>query len=183
MKKNIVLITILSVLVLVKFVLVPVFDWQNNKMEQITQLERKIKKSKDYIVRLPEMTAQQEQLTTVINTYKEQTDTYNDIGRYKLNKQRQLEALFSQYNVEIKALNWRDEVSTEQGISIPMYLQFTGQLKSFINLKLDILASGSNIELEKFNLNIAGQLEKSLGRVNGNLTIVFSPTESLNAIN
>ncbi len=182
MKKNIVLITILAALVAIKFILVPIFTWQNDEVEQTNQLQRKIQKSADYIERLPELVAQKEKLTAVITAYQQQNDTFNDIGRYKLNKQRELEALFVKHNITIKTLNWRDQVSTEQGISLPIHIQFTGQLKSFINLKLAIVTLGGNIELDKFSVNIVGQVAKNLGRVTGNLVIVFSPTESADAI-
>jgi len=181
MNNNKLLILLLSFLVIIKFIIFPILDWQNELIAETTQLEKKINKSEAYINDLPKLIEQQETLKNILIKSKSNIETYHDIGRYKINKQREIEQMFRENNVNIKTLNWREDMKTINGFSLKLQLQYSGRVKDFIALKLAILSLGQSVNLRVFGINISIQGNKSLGFANGNMEIIFSPMESGNA--
>ena len=136
MKNNTVLIGVLVLLLVTKFIIVPIIDWQDSLIAETVKLERKITKSQKYLDNLPELIKHQKQLRKQLFEMKNQQETFVDVGLYKIEKQKQIEGLFNKHSLNIRTLNWRDEIETEKGVSISLNLQFKGSLKNVIELLL-----------------------------------------------
>lgn len=175
------LLLILGVLFLLRFVAVPVLDWQDEAISETAGLQAKIEKSQAYISELPKMYEYKTQLEESLNDLKHSVDTYNDTSRYQISKQKQFEALFEQYKLTMTSTNWQDTVKTDTGSTFQLQIQFKGMLRDFISLHMQINAMGPSVEVRNLGLNMRSQSETSLGSVAGNMVIVFSPSESSDA--
>lgn len=175
------LLSIVGVLFLLKFVFVPVLDWQDRAIIETAALQTKIEKSQAYITELPEMREYKAQLQVTLNELKHSVDTYNDPSRYQISKQKQLEALCKEHKLTMTSTNWQDVVKTETGSTFQLQVQFKGMLRDFITLHMQLNAMGPSVEVRNLGLNMRSQSAKSLGSVTGNMVIVFSPSESSDA--
>lgn len=177
------LLSLLAVLFVLRFVVVPVFDWQNATIEETQSLQHKLDKSAAYIDDLPKLRAFGEQLTTALTARHQASETYNDIGRYQIAKQRQFEQMFNANDIEIKSSNWLDPVATAKGVTLQLRLQFSGQVNQFIQLHTQIAAMGNSVNVTNLGLTMRGQTTDSLGTFSGNAIIRFMPLESADAVN
>ncbi len=177
------LLTLLAVLFVLRFVVVPIFDWQNQAIADTQSQQHKLDKSAAYIDDLPKLTAFKEELTAALAARNAASETYNDIGRYQIAKQRQFEQMFKASEIEIKSSNWLDPIATAKGVTLQLRLQFSGKLNQFIGLHTQIAAMGNSVNVTNLSLSMRGQTEESLGTFTGNAIIRFMPLESADAIN
>jgi hypothetical protein len=177
------LLTLLAVLFVMRFIVVPIFDWQNQAIIDTRSQQNKLDKSAAYIDDLPKLTAFKEALSATLAARHAASETYNDIGRYQIAKQRQFEQMFAAADISITSSNWLDPIATAKGVTLQMRLQFSGKLNRFIDLHTQIAALGASVYVTNLSLSMRGQTEKSLGTFTGNAIIRFTPLESADAIN
>ena len=177
------LLGLLAVLFVMRFIVVPIFDWQNQAVTDTRSLQNKLDKSAAYITDLPKLIAFKESLNDELAARHAASETYNDIGRYQIAKQRQFEQMFDAADISITSSNWLDPIATAKGVTLQMRLQFSGKLHRFINLHTQIAALGASVNVTNLSLNMSGQTESSLGTFSGNAIIRFTPMESADAIN
>ncbi|WP_076411001.1 hypothetical protein [Shewanella sp. UCD-KL12] len=177
------LLSLLAVLFVLRFVVVPIFDWQNATIEETNSLQNKLDKSAAYIDDLPKLRAFGDELTAALAARHQASETYNDIGRYQIAKQRQFEQMFTANNIEIRSSNWLDPIATAKGVTLQLRLQFSGQVNQFIQLHTQIAALGDSVHVTNLSLTMSGQTPESLGTFSGNAIIRFMPLESPDAVN
>ncbi|ABV37626.1 hypothetical protein Ssed_3022 [Shewanella sediminis HAW-EB3] len=171
----------LAVLFLLKFIVVPVIEWQDEAVLETKNLQSKIDKSQSHIKDLPNLVKYKDQLEVSLTKAKETIERYNDASRYQISKQRQFEALFKEHQLTMSSSNWRDVVKTDNGSTFQLQVQFNGMLSDFIAFHLQVNAMGPSVVIGNLGLNIRGQSQASLGYMTGNMVIFFNPAESVDA--
>jgi hypothetical protein len=177
------LLALLAALLVLRFIVVPVFEWQNQVISDTKAQQNKLDKSDAYINDLPTLVAFKDKLTAALAARHAASDTYNDIGRYQIDKLRQLEKMFKLADISISSSNWLDPVVTAKGVTLQLNLQFSGKLKPFINLHTQIAGMSSNVIITDLNITVFGQGADTLGTFNGNTLLRFMPLESPDAVN
>lgn len=181
MKNKPLLLGALAVLFLLKFVVVPVIEWQDEAITETKNLQSKIDKSQSYIKDLPNLLKYKEELDLSLSKTKEMIERYNDASRYQISKQRQFEALFKEHQLTMSSSNWRDVVKTDNGSTFQLQVQFNGMLNDFIAFQMQVNAMRPSVTITNLGLNIRGQSAASLGSMTGNMVILFNPAESVDA--
>lgn len=183
MKDKPVLLLVLGVLLLARFILVPIFDWQEETLTSTQHLQKKLNKSKAYLDDLPALQAHKEALEQALTVRRAESELFNDVNRYQIAKQRQFEAIFEQNQIVITSSNWLEPIPTEKGVIVLLRLKFHGKVKSFLASHLQLSGVSKSISITNLSLSISGQGSDSLGNVNGNVIIRFNALESANAAN
>jgi hypothetical protein len=177
------LLALLATLLVLRFIVIPIFDWQNQLISDTKAQQNKLDKSVAYINDLPKLISFKDKLSAALTARHAASETYNDIGRYQIAKLRQLENMFKLVDVSINSSNWLEPVKTAKGVTLQLNLQFTGKLKPFINLHTQIAGMGSNVIITDLNITMFGQGTDTLGTFTGNALLRFMPLESPDAIN
>jgi len=175
------LLLILGGIILIKYMLMPIIEWQNDSVEQLVVLNKKLDKSLGFINELPRLEQEKVKLADFLKTIKLDVDTYQDISRYQLDKQREIEKVFAENKIIIKSFNWRDIVKIGNGSQLKLMIRYSGKLKDFISLHMAISQFNRSVEVTNFGLNIRTQTDKSLGDITGSIVLVFHPIEVKNA--
>ena len=175
MKNNTLLISLLAFLAVIKFILVPIFDWQNELLAETAIFQAKITKSALYIKDIPSFEIKKNELVEKIAQSKKSIEYYNDFGFYKITKQKQIEKLFDKNKIKLTSLSWQTAVDSQLGKQVKLNLQFKGLLKDFIALKLDVISLSRSIKIEKFGVTIKRQKIESLGTITGNFILLYTP--------
>lgn len=180
MKNNPLLIALLGLLLVAKFFVEPIIDWQNNSLEETNRLQKKLDKAQAYIIDLPLLEAKKNGLIKQVDNIKQMVETYSDFDRYQIAKQRQIGDLFTKHSMVTKSLNWQEAVATPLGKTVELQVQFSGLMKDFIALKLELMSLSTSIELKVFGLQVKAGTADSLGNVTGNALLVFKALEDKN---
>lgn len=174
------LIALLALLALMKFIIVPIFEWQDDILNQSQDLQFKLDKSKSYINNLDKLENQKVKLQEDLTVKLESVERFQVLPRYQIAKQKQLEQLFAEKKMTIKSLVWRDPVELEKGMQLSVVIQFSGKLKDYISMQMALAGYSSSIEIGIIGLSIRNQTQQSLGSATGNMVILFNVIEEEN---
>lgn len=177
------LLSLLAVLLCLRFIVTPVIDWQNGLLQETHILQAKMDKSLAYIDDLPMLQQLKKGLISQLEDSKLMNETYKDVGRYQLAKQRQLEDLFTQFNTNITSSNWIEPIKTANSITFQFRIQFAAETKDFIALHLKLSRLSKDITVTTLNLNLFANKDGDLGRLSGIVILRFTPKEADDAIN
>ncbi|GAA5142102.1 hypothetical protein [Thalassotalea piscium] len=175
LKKHSLLITLMVILGAVKFILVPVYDWQDAQLAEIKLLAKK--KSKIENILNQEETFQQnhEKLAAEVKKGNAVFFPYQKEADFKLTQQKLLESLFKKHQVAASNIGWQvitpiPEININ---SFQIRVQFTGETLNVIQFMGALERYPQRIEITEFYLDLANQSGKKLGKTNGWFMLKF----------
>jgi len=173
LKKHALPLTIIVLLLIAKMIIVPIFDWQNALVAEITLLEKRQNKITHVLGKHShneqennELTIELDKLTTIFFPLQTEAD-------FKLTQQKMLESIMAKHTLKSQNIGWQTakilpEISA---IRYPIKMSIEGKHINLINFISDIETSTQHLEIIDFNVSFKGQREKGLGRVTGSLTL------------
>ena len=180
--KNKYLLAFLALLMLLKFGVFPIVEWQDGVLLETIALQKKIDKSESYINNLPEMMKIKDNRQNILNNIIKEVNSYSNVERYQLNIQKDIEKLFSDNNLVIKSTIWKKPVIDESGAQLELNIQFSGKVKDYISTQSYLFQNHSTFELNKFGLSLKNQTENSLGIItSGNMVVLIKAVEDSDA--
>lgn len=168
-KRNL-MMGMLAILLIARFILVPILDWQQEQITQITAKEQRLVKTNNILARLPQINSALEQLKQ--GNQKHQSRYFNQASSntFKLQMQQKVEALFSKYNLKVTNFNWVAEIN-EQITQVRAKISFEGETKDFAMLQLAIAQLPKLLNIKQWSLHIKQMNEHSLGNANGSIVL------------
>ena len=179
MKHKTLLLSVLGVLLLVRFVLLPVYEWQQG---QVTELANTLERLNDVDALLDledEIQSQRRALKTIEGNLQ---DMFFDIEtQNKTSIQKKVEELFSQYNVEIETITWVFEHSHDYNINeYWLEVAIKGDLKDVVKFNASLINQRPNIYVKQMNLRRQRSNQESIEQVQGKITLSMFFTQTLN---
>lgn len=164
----------IAVLASLKFIVVPVIDWQN---EQAAVYEKKLRQLNKGLSLLNN----REELTAEIESWRAQNVQYIELmaqpaksaTSFQLAKQNDLDKLLEKHGLKAKRSNWLEHI--EQGVveEHKLELSLSGQLKDFISLVIEIEQASPRMAIVDYRMTISKMSPAShkLGNFSGTLVI------------
>jgi len=175
LKEHAWLLALLTLLLVAKFIIVPIYQWQDTALSEINLLEKKqgkiskVLKGKDDTTKLKyDLEAALQQTDGLIFPF--QAD-----AKFKLNQQKMLESLLSKHNLTIQHVGWQVARSKDSLllISYPIFIRFSGKTTDVVKFLAAIEMNPQRIGVEEFNFSFKRQSDKALGRINGSVTLML----------
>jgi len=173
LKKHALLLSLMAILIIAKFIVVPIFDWQNNELQNIKLLAKKQQKITQ-VLNGQDNTANSNATLKSINKLGDSIFfTYQTESAFKLKQQKMFESLLAKHYVQSERIGW--QVTTElPNLSATQYqlqLSVKGQTHNVVSLLAELENHNKLIEIKDFNVNFKGQNEIALGQIFGDLTL------------
>jgi len=161
---------VLTVLLLTRFILVPIFYWQQEQIDQIKEKKQRLVKTNNIITRLPQVQLALVQLKQ--NNKKQEKRYFNQplSNTFKLQLQQKTEKLFSQHELKVTNFNWVAEIP-DQITQARAKISFEGATKDFAKLQLDIAQLPKLLNIMQWTLHIKRMNDHSLGNIKGNILL------------
>ena len=175
LKQHALLLLMLAILVSVKFIIVPVIDWQNTLVADIQLLEKRSQKVTRIIAEKGKTIKLNQLLNKEVERGNELFFPYQTQSKFKLSQQKLIESLLDEYQLKSQNIGWQtpSELTSLQVIKHPLQLRFSGKTLDVIKFIAAIEKLEKNIEIIDFNLSLKRQNEDSLGQCNGRVTLNF----------
>ena len=162
-------VMLLAVLLLgvMKFVLVPILEWQESYLDEI-----KIKQNK--LVKIQDAIENQDLYAMSINTFNQRlqeagTSAYEiqDMTGFQIAQQNIIENMLTDSGLKVTRLGWTD--STALGVEDMALLdvRFTGMTKAAFDFIAKVEAISPGPKVFQYNYEIRGHRNKALGTVTG----------------
>ncbi|MDO6426501.1 hypothetical protein Q4489_05720 [Thalassotalea sp. 1_MG-2023] len=168
-RKN--LLLIVALLAVIRFVIVPIFEWQEEKIDDIDAKITRLDKAENVINRQAKLTT----LLSDVQQSNEETEVlyhnFTSTNAMKLSLQQQVEKIFSQHSVKIKNFTWPNELPGNI-TELRAKVFFDGNTKDLAKLHLALSAQTKLFNIAEWTIHIRKMKEDSLGVASGSL--VFS---------
>jgi len=173
LKQHAWLLTIIALLAVIKFVVLPVFAWQDNLLAEISLLEKKQNKI-NHVLRHSEKNKHlSDELTQLLAPANQLLYPLQTEASFKLQQQKMFETLLAKHKLTVQDVGWKaatpyDELAM---VRYPIDIRFTGNTLDVIEFISELESATQRLAISSFNFSFKGQSEKRLGRVNGKVTL------------
>lgn len=171
------LIPVVAVLVLLKFIAVPVWEWQESKISEIQQLKGRLDRAEL-------LSSKGGELQEVLEAAKESNVAkakslyiVDDLAALKLNKMNELDQLLSSYNVRITSSSWMSETG-DVIKKFNLKVGVRGKTKEVIQAILALRKLEKLSSIDDLSIRIVKMQDKTLGDAGGSLVIGFYVLDS-----
>lgn len=165
----------LVLLLSLKFIVVPLIDWQNTQLAQLANLQKRAVKSQNVIINQSQINQAQQTINAQLEAINELFVNTQREGEFKLAMQQQIEQTIANNQLQINTSSWLPSiaVANNQLIRHQLRLNLKGKMRDFINLITLLESKTPKAELKSLNINLKGQKTDALGNMSGSLELAF----------
>lgn len=172
-KQHGLLLSLMAILVIAKFVVVPVIDWQSNIIADIRLLEKKQAKITTVIATQDDNQKIGVKLSNIIAHVDTLFFPYQGESAFKLSQQKMLEALLAKHELKSQNIGWGiitplDELSA---VRYQLQMRFSGSSINVIEFISALESHPQLIDVIDFNLSLKRQRDEYLGTMSGRMTL------------
>jgi len=184
LKKHAFLLSIIFVLIIMKFIVLPIFEWQDDKLSNIRLLEKKQIKVQQVLANQQEYIEANDNLFTIFNQVNSVFSHYKNESAFKLAQQKNIEKLLAEFNLKSQNIGWKG-VSLVEQLQLQRFqvgIQFKGKSIDVINFIIALEKQPKWIDIIDFNFSIKGQKEGTIGRMDGRINMnMYNDAEFIQA--
>jgi len=166
---------LITVLILMKFIVLPIIQWQETTLTTNTLLEKRLSKSAYAINNKIQMQQVLKQSTVKLSELEQLIYEYQLTNRFRLSQQKQLETLFEEYKIEITNLVWQAPVAlTNWQISQhEVKLRIKGSLTNLQKLQAVLESKPQWLANNSFSYRLEKRRKNNLGNFSGRTSLTL----------
>ncbi|MFT5812277.1 MAG: hypothetical protein ACI9VT_000011 [Psychroserpens sp.] len=156
------LLMLLLVLFIARFAIVPIFDWQAEKIDAIAANSNNLNKTEQVMARAKDIAKELAELEKHNQMLKLRYFTQASAHDFKLKLQQQIESLFAQHDLKINNFSWVAHLPgdiTQERASV----SFKGEIKNLVSLQLAIAQLPILLNIAQWDYPMNNMTESSLG--------------------
>ena len=168
---------VLAALIIIRFALVPIIEWQQTLLENIEAKEFQLSKTNNVIDSVPKINEALEKL--IKNNQLKQIKFFNQptSNAFKLQLQQQIESLFSQFDIKVTNFSWVADLPGEIS-EARAKISLEGATTNFAKVSIAIAQFQKLLNIVQWDVRIVGMSDSQLGKVNGSIVLVAFNIES-----
>jgi len=175
LKQHTLLLAFLALLLFAKFIIVPIYTWQDQQLADIGLLEKKQAKISAVLNAQNKVAQLNKELDTALKQTENLIFPYQKDANFKLNQQKMLETLLEQFNLTVQHVGWQVARSNKNAlfISYPILIRFSGKTDQVVQFLAAAEMNTQRIEVNALNFTFKGQRKDALGRIKGSVTLML----------
>lgn len=166
------LIFILVALIVLRFAVLPLVDWQQSRISDIQSKQVQLGKTIDLINRQSDY----QQLALKLKAEKDKLAPlfYVDDDNAKLQIQKDIEQMFSDHSVPIERFNWVLDDRADSGLrTLRVLVGFKGQLDAVMKVLLDVSKHNKIARQVEWRQTLTKKRKTDVGQSRGHVTLEF----------
>jgi len=175
LKKHSLLLGIVALLIIVKFIVLPVIEWQNTTVEANQGISKRLIKVKHILnnqTQSESMLARQSKKNDMVKMlFHEDTNP----ASFKLKMQQIVEKMLKDNEISITNFGWKKQQNIEviNAEENEFQIRFKGKLVDVITLMSKLEIENHLFNITGFNFDVKRQNKENLGYVTGRITIAI----------
>jgi len=174
LKHNRYAILVILFIASLKFIALPMMDWQDEKVEQLWLLEKRLVKLDSLFENEDLLDEQIAKVNTLLPELESQLYSLEE-GEFKLAKQQEIEKQLSSFDLSLKSFGWLSSVELkDKGLTkLSGELAIEGRTERIILFLAELESSNKYIEVEKFNMNLRRPRQGRPGSASVRINVAF----------
>ncbi|WP_028771743.1 hypothetical protein [Shewanella waksmanii] len=169
-KKN--LLIVVAVLVVIKFGLTPVWEWQDTKVNQIKQLKSRLDRAEALSEQGSEFESVLEQAKSINKSRLDAIHVSQDISALKLAKMEELDRLLASFDVRITSSSWLADSGSDLTV-LNLKLSVRGSTKNLFKSVLSIRQMPQATVINDLSFRVVRMQGDTLGDAGGSMVVSF----------
>lgn len=162
-------------LVLTKWGIVPILDWQETQVNELTLLQKKIARTEHAISRETINKKELEKLSLIVEKNRTLLYPYQEENAFHLTIQKEIEQLLKKFQLTPKNIGW---LATKYDENTNVYqhqlqVRFEGGVVRVPDFQMAVSQREKWVEVERLLIGLKRQNSKSLGNTKGLLELNF----------
>jgi len=168
-------LSFIALLVIIKFVIIPVFDWQDEQLIEIQLLQKKISRIDGVLENRGEIEQYRNQLEKLLADTDDVFLTSGNVATFQLEQQQWLEDKIKLHGLDVSNIGWSPQ-QTQAKFNVTAHnvqLNVDGKTIQIMSFLQDIQAQKNYIAIQAFSFNFKRQEKLNLGSASVRLNLVF----------
>ncbi|WDE13270.1 hypothetical protein [Thalassomonas haliotis] len=185
LRKHAFLIAVLLLLVVIKFILLPIFQWQEQLSIENNRLEKKAAKISKVLTDDGRVAEVRQQLVRQLKLGESLLFSYQEEAAFKLTQQQVFERLLEKHALKASNIGWQTGSALENVglVKYQVKIKFDGKFVDVIAMFAELESSTPWLQIHDFNITSKGQKADDLGYIRGgrvtiNLFMNQSPSDA-----
>ena len=169
------LLIVLAILMGIRWLVVPIFTWQEQQLLQKQLLEKRVSRVTELLLNDSNYEGLFAAADVAADNAKAKLFEVADEASFKLEQQVLIERIIKSHDVTVSNFGWNPEVVKDDfGVRIfPAVIRLEGGSYKIMMAMLEIEALEKAVLLGDFELRIFNQASDTMGRANGRIVIQF----------
>ena len=173
LKKHRLALGFIALLILIKWLIVPLYDWQQSTLQSNNTLAQRLAKSAYALKNQQQTAATLVAQTTLLEQAENALFNYQAANSFQLAQQKVIESIFATYQMQISHLDWQIPVPLT---SLPLTeyelkLRFTGKASALAKLLSTLNSQDQWFTFDNFQFRFDKRRDKRLGEFDGRMSI------------
>jgi len=166
LKRHSLALSLVAILCIIKFIIFPIVDWQNEKFSELYLLERQVVKSETLVNNKQSIDANVLKINMAIDQLSKVLYSADEKVDFELKKQQWFEEQIKSYKLTMKNFGWENpkfEKNTNVSEKIAK-IQIDGATKNIIDFMLYLDVNEKHHKISSLSINVKGQNSDALGK-------------------
>lgn len=172
-------LSVIAVLVVIKFLLVPLMEWQEQKVSEIALLESKQNRMQQIFSNQQQLESYQLRLQQRLQEAQRYFLPLKDDSAFQLEQQKWLEARVNEHELKLSNIGWSPKLDMPElnAAVFRAQLSLEGRTLDVINFLQHLHSQSHYIEVRDMTINYSRQTARKLGRARVRLNLGFPARE------
>ena len=173
LKKHSAALTFIAILIVLKFAVMPIYQWQQSTVANNALLDKRLTKSEFAIQNKQEMKAALTQLKKETDKIKEVVFSYQVTNKFQLAQQKRIESAFEDSKIQITNLSWQLPIQLHDWglIQYEIKLRVNGEVIDMQKLQQNIESGDKWFDTSEFHFRLDKRRENRLGKASGRMSV------------
>jgi hypothetical protein len=181
-KKYKLALSLIALLLSIKFVFVPIFEWQDEKLLEVGLLQKQVSRIHNVLDNRQEIERYAESLSRSLQQKASLFLSTSNVSTFQLEQQQWLEKKIKEFGLKANNIGWSPS-QTFEGINLVahnMQVNLNGNTSSIVEFIQELQKQQNYIAIQAFNISFKQQSNLNLGsgRMRLNLIIYRQETDS-----
>ena len=168
------LLALVILLATIKFALVPLFTWQEEQVENIAQIEKRLFKAEQVMTQLQEIELAKEQVADVARVFTTMLFDWQEPSKFRIDTQKQVNQWLTEHNLSTINIGWQPALKYQSAAlhKEQIRLNISGKLTDLAAFLVMLESQSPVVVVEYFDLNIQGLSAEETG--SGEVSLLLS---------
>ena len=175
LKRHYLALSFIAMLLCLKFVFVPIIDWQEEKLAKLALLDRKTHKIEQLLLNKASLDIQHQELQSYLVEFDKQFYPTYPVDTFKLQQQKLIESKVNQFDLIITNIGWKNQTDLLDAplIEFPIEYAVDGTIEDVIRYILSTSEKEPFIELSGLVLTFRRPSMGTTGMVTARIKQVY----------
>lgn len=175
LKKHSIALGLITLLLVLKFIFVPLIQWQDIQINTVAMLERKIEKVESLLLADNLLNEQHFVLSSALSNLEREIFFYQDESAFQLKQQKIVESNLSKSALKVSSIGWQTTVVLRKLPLLQFSLEYrvSGKTNKMVEYLIQLKGQDITPDVQALNFSFRNQNKGTLGSISARIRVTY----------